>query len=143
MATGYSVRIYYNEIRGLFRSNGPGGRWIYKVSVAMINEARAEAPSRTGGLKRAHRITRGRGANQYAATFHIENTAEHADWVHGGTAQNGTGWIYPHGDFLLVPSRRGAKTKTRRARVHGQRENPWLDRACTRVAIRYGGVPVG
>lgn len=143
MATGYSYRIYYNNIRGLFRSSGPGGRWIYRVSVEMINAARAEAPSRSGGLKRAHRITRGRGANQYAATFHIENTAEHAEWVHGGTAGNGLGWIYPaRGARLRLPAGNGFPA-SRPRRVHGQKENPWLDRACTQIAMRYGAVPVG
>lgn len=142
MAVGYSYRIYYNEIRGLFRTNGEGGRWLYRVSVAMINEARREAPSRSGQLKRAHRLTRGR-ANQYAATFHIVNESDHADFVHGGTAGNGAGYIYPTSSSRLTLPPGGGFPAIAARRVHGQKANPWLDRACTRVAMRYGGVPVG
>lgn len=144
MALGFSYQIYYRNIRGLYRRGGPGGGWIYRVSVAMMNEARAEAPTRSGTLKRSHSISRGRGVNQYAATYHVSNSAEHAEWVHGGTAGGGTGRIYPKSaNFLLVPSRIGATSRARRKSVKGQKPNPWLDTACTRVAIRYGGVPVG
>lgn len=136
MASGYRVRIYYGEISRLYQRGGPGDGWIYRVSVAMINESRLEAPTRSGDLKRSHYVERSR-ANQYAATYNIGNTAEHAEWVHQGTAR----WIYPtSGTFLSVPVAPGSRQRSKKPRVRGQDPNPWLDRACTRVAMRYGAV---
>jgi len=88
---------------------------------------------RSADLRQSHYVERSR-VNQYAATYSIGNTAEHAEWVHMGTGR----WIYPHGDFLSVPIAPGSSRRAKKPRVRGQNPNPWLDRACTRVAIRYG-----
>lgn len=139
MASGYNVTVFYRNIAGLYRRGGPGGGWIYRVSQDMIRASRAEAPRRSGDLRDAHYVTRGRVGNQYMQSYNIGNSAEHAEWVHRGTAR----WIYPDGDFLLVPVAPGASRRMKKPRVRGQDANPWLDRACTRVAIRYGAVPTG
>lgn len=143
MAVGYSYQVFYRNIRGLYARGGPGGGWIYRVSVDMMRESKAEAPKRTRALANAHSITRGRGVNQYAATYHVVNSSDHAEHVHFGTANNGAGYIYPtNATRLSLPAGNGFPRMAPR-RVRGQRANPWLDRACTRVAIRYGGTPVG
>lgn len=149
MPQTYRVTIYRRNIAGIFRTNGEGGRWIYRVSVAMMREARKGAPARTGSLRDAHRISRDHGANQYAATFNVSNVAEHAEWVHGGTAGKGTGYIYPKqevnsdGNYsrLVIPAGNGYR-KISALKVKGQKPNPWLDEACARIAIRYGAVPI-
>lgn len=143
MAVNFSYQVYYRNIRGLYRRGGPGGGWIYRVSRDMMREAKIEVPKRTQALKRAHGIRRGVGANQFAATYHVTNSSDHAEHVHFGTAGNGVGYIYPtNSSRLRLPAGNGFPGMAPR-RVHGQRANPWLDRACTRVAIRYGGTPVG
>lgn len=135
MAVGYSVKIYYNEISGLYKRGGPGGGWIYRVSSQMVAASRVEAPKRTGGLARAHSLNRGRVGNQYMQTYHIQNSAEHALWVHEGTH----GPILPDGNFLFLPAGYGHKASRQRS-VKGQKANPWLERACQGVAARYGAV---
>lgn len=143
MATGYRVQVYRSNIARVMKV-GDGNRWIYRVSIEMMRAARAEAPSRTSALKRAHRVTRGIGTNQYMARYHIVNDAEHAEWVHEGTST-----IYSP-KKMRVPRRpnplRGAalpNAMTRpRSEVRGQAANPWLDRACTRVSLRYGAVAI-
>lgn len=143
MAIGFSYRVYYGNIRGLYRRDGPGGGWIYRVSRDMMREAKVAAPKRSRALVNAHSITRGRGVNQYAATYNVVNSADHAEYVHFGTAGNGAGWIYPSSKRALVLPARSGYGRVVAKRVHGQKANPWLDDACTRVAIRYGGVPIG
>lgn len=138
MAVGYSYQIYYRNIRGLYRRGGPGGGWIYRVSVQMMAEAKREAPARSGSLRRAHSISRGRGVNQYAATYHVANSSDHAEYVHFGTRSPITG----RGKAMRLAPGNGYGVLYRKM-VRGQKANPWLDRACTRVAIRYGGMPVG
>lgn len=140
MAAGYKVTVYYNNIAGLYRRGGPGGGWIYRVSSQMMAESRAEAPRRDGTLRRSHSIARDRIGNQYMQTYRIVNSAEHAEWVHQGTAGKGTGYIYPEtASRLYIPAGNGHRSR-RPLRVKGQKPNPWLDRACTRVAARYGAV---
>lgn len=139
MVTGYRVRIDYGNIRGLFRAGGPGGKWIYRVSTQMVTAARAAAPARSGQLKAKHAIENRRGNQSHVKSYDIVNTAPHAEWVHGGVS----GWIYPtRATRLVIPAGAG-HGRTFARRVKGQSANPWLDRACTAVAARYGAVPVG
>lgn len=138
MATAYSVRVYRNRIPPIFRAGGEGNRWMYRVSVAMMRESIARAPARTGQLKSRHRISPARSANQYAATFQITNDSDHAGYVHDGT----TGPILPSNATRLVLPAGGGYPKIFAKSVSGQRANPWLDNACTTVAIRYGAARV-
>lgn len=143
MGIGYSYRVYYKDIRGLYKRDGPGGGWIYRVSRDMMREAKADVPKRTRALMNAHSVTRERGVNQYAATYKVSNSSEYAEYVHEGTARNGKGWIRPRGGKGLALPAGGGYGRLVLKKVRGQEANPWLDNACTRVAIRYGGVPVG
>jgi hypothetical protein len=138
MPMSYSVRVYRSRIPPIFRFGGEGNRWMYRVSVAMMNAARAAAPVRSSELKRAHRISRALRANQFAATFEIQNIADHAQWVHDGTPTI----IFPENSTRLVLSPGNGFPRIYARSVRGQRGNPWLDNACTAVAVRYGAVRV-
>lgn len=139
MPTVYSgTTVYRRNIASQFQRTGQGYRWLDRVRLSMHRACENAAPTRSGELRSSHR-SRIRGLNQYAAFAEIENTAEHASWVHDGT----TGPILPHGDYLWVPRARGSIWRVRRESVAGQRANPWLDRACARVAMSRGAVPVG
>ena len=154
----YRVEVYRRNIAKMFLPSGDAGKWIYKVSSEMIAAARAGAPRRSGALKAAHRIERRRMTdaffgNQYEAAYEIRNDAEHASWVHEGTAKKGTGFIYSTtpGKAMIVP-RRGYRGPLRGAdlprnltaphkAVSGQKPQPWLNDACVAVSMRYGAVP--
>lgn len=138
MPVGYRVQVYYRELnRATVGRGGAGGMWARRLAVSMISEARAEAPVRDGKLKAGHRINRERGSNQWMVRYRIENIAAHAEWVHEGT----TGPIVrgDGGKMVLPPYGGYGKVVTRS--VSGQSANPWLDRACSRVSMRYGAVP--
>lgn len=138
MPVGYRVEVYYKALnRATVGRGGPGGGWIYRVSRAMIAEARAEAPVRSGDIKGAHRINRDRGGNQWVQRYNISNGSDHAEYVHEGTS----GPIRPKTSRKLVLPPGGGYPKILVGEVSGQRANPWLERACTRVAMRYGAVP--
>lgn len=148
MAVTSRVTVYRKNISAIMKV-GQGSRWIYRVSTEMVATARAEAPSRSGSLRRAHRINRLPGTNQYMARYSIQNTAEHADWVHGGTGYidgvmrvpkvpgPARGAVLPKSQVFWTDGLNG-----RPSGVRGQSANPWLDRACSRVAMRYGAVPI-
>lgn len=138
MAVGFKVTIYRRNLSAKFQSGGQGYRWLDKVKLAMHRTAVNEAPSRSGALKAGHRSTI-RGLNQYACRAEISNVAEHSEWVHGGTY----GPITALGDGpMKLPAGGGYSARSAWA-VAGQDPNPWLDRACTKVSIRFGAVPYG
>lgn len=148
MAVTFRTTVYRRNISWLMQ-HGDGAEWIYQVSDEMLLAAQAEAPSRSGTLKRSHDLSREVGTNQYAARYSVQNTAEHAGWVHGGTPyitglmrvpkRPGPvrGQSLPKGQVFWTDGLNG-----RPMGVRGQKANPWLDRACSRVAMRYGAIPV-
>lgn len=147
MAVSYRVQVYRRNISAIMKA-GQGNRWIYRVSVEMMSAAKADAPSRTNTLRRSHRISRMPGTNQYMARYSIENTADHADWVHDGTSYisgvmrvpktpgPARGADLPRSQIFWTDGLNG-----RPMGVRGQNANPWLERACSRVAMRYGAIP--
>lgn len=139
MPVGYRVEVYYRELnRATVGRGGPGGRWIYRLSTQMLDASKAAAPVRDGGLRRAHRLTRERGSNQWVQRLRVSNTAEHSVWVHDGT----TGPIRRDDGGLMTLPPGGGYPRIRTREVSGQTANPWLERACSAVAMRYGAVPV-
>lgn len=150
----YKVTVYRRDIDSLFLPTGDAGAWIYKVSVQMINAAKANTPVRSTHLRESHRINRamvGAGfGNQHVTAYRIENVADYAGYVHGGTPDQPDARVY------LPPSRIGTRnTHSRHAGkvfarktytktgIKGTIANPWLNDACTRVAMEHGAVPVG
>jgi len=135
MAFAYRVTVYRANLQRQFQKGGQGGIWLDKLRLAMHRACVREAPSRSGDLKGSHEsfLSGARGGG-YRAEATIWNTAEHAEWVHEGVA----GRIFPHGDYLWVPRRRGSTARVKRTSVKGQAANPWMDRACQRVARRNG-----
>lgn len=143
MAVGFGYQIYYRELAGEFRSRGQGGRWINMVGKQMLILSKNQAPSRSGKLRRSHGKSRGRVGvgfgNQYTQVYHIYADAPHAEYVHEGTHSPITA---KGGGRMRLPAGGGYGVLYRKS-VRGQKANPWLDRACTTIAIRYGGTPVG
>lgn len=149
----YRVEVYRRNIAKMFLPSGDAGKWIYKVSSEMIAAARADAPRRSGALKAAHRIERRSltdtfFGNQYAAAYEIRNDAEHASWVHDGTSRIHGKMRVPRAPGAVrgaaLPRRAVFYTDGKQGRstgVAGQKANPWLDRACAAVSMRYGAVP--
>lgn len=135
MAYAYRVTVYRANLARQFQPGGQGGRWLDRLRLAMHRACVAEAPVRSGDIKRSHDSFM-RGINQYASRATIWNTSEHAEWVHEGVA----GRIFPDGDFLWVPIRRGSAARVKRTSVRGQAANPWMDRACQSIARRNGAV---
>ena len=143
---GYRVTVYERELKRLFNKGQPADRFIYKVSARMMAESRSRTPVRSGELRNAHIITRGSriGSNQYQSRYSIENVSDHAGYVHDGTlgSISADGMSLPEGG----PSAKNSKTrwpgqtfsKRTKYEVRGQRANPWLEEACTVVAMRYG-----
>lgn len=141
MVTTYSVTVYRSKVAAEFLPGGQGYRWMDKVRLAMHSGAVAKAPARSGTLKASHRsFARGFGGNR--VDVRIVNTAEHAEWVHEGTKMVEP--IEPvESEFLWVPIREGSLARTKRPYVRGQHANPWLDEACTAVALSQGAVVYG
>lgn len=132
------------NIKGFFLRGGQAERWMDRLRKNMHRLAVAEAPVRSGGLKAAHRSTT-RGYNQYRTEVTVRNVSDHASYVHGGVpygsktrtadAIHGNPWLY-------VPAW-GGYAAFRARSVSGQAANPWLDRACARVAGSEGAVRIG
>lgn len=139
MTYSYSVTVYRRNLQAQFQVGGQGYRWLDKVRLAMHRGCVREASEirRTGVLAASHNSSI-RGINQWACRAEVENTAEHALWVHQGTK----GYIYPtDAEALWVPVAPYSNRRRWKDRVDGQTANPWMDRACTAVAIRNGAVP--
>lgn len=139
MVTTYRVEVLHRNVASQFLRGGQGYRFMDRLRLAMHRACVNDAPSRTGGLKAAHRSF-ARGRNGYRTDVRIENLAEHSSWVHNGT----TGPIFPTtANFLLVPIAKGATRRHRRASVQGQEAQPWMSDACARVARTRGAIDVG
>jgi hypothetical protein len=135
-----SVQVYRSAIARDYQVGGQGYRWLDKVKLAMHTLAVQKASGfvRSGEILRGHR-SEILGINQYSCYATIYNVAEHSEWVHGGT----TGPIYPEeGVWLYLPPGNGFRKKRLRS-VAGQKANPWLEEACSAVAMGYGAIPIG
>lgn len=137
MAYAYRVTVYRRNLSAQFQPGGQGGRWLDDLRQTMHRACEREAATfvRSGEILRSHDSFM-RGVNQFRSEATIWNTADHAEWVHQGVP----GRIFPDGDFLWVPIRKGGASRTKRTSVRGQKANPWMDRACTRIAMANGAV---
>lgn len=152
MATKSVVTVNEFAISGLVHEDV--GRYGNDMGRRIMGVARGIAPRRTGSLAASHRYRGFLYRGKYKVGTRVENTAEHALWVHEGT----TGPITPKtGKYLIVPKSRGvaplrgATLMTRNLRgeavrakspfglhrsVRGQRSQPWLREAGETVAFR-------
>lgn len=146
MPVTYSVQVLQRNINRLYLPRGEGYRWHDRVVRQMFVACVAAAPMRSGELKGKHRIT-GKMSNGAYVRAEITNFADHAENVHEG---------YPRGATTSIPGairakskkgmsvpRRGRSGRFRTQAVAGQAKNPWLEDACTRVAVIHGGVVIG
>lgn len=135
MADVFKVVVYDIEISALFDAMGEVGKPMTRLQREVFMEAIAMAPARSGAIKRGH-VNRGaRKAGPYRIRGHIENHADHAEYVHEGTS----GPIFPTGgaaEFRLPPG--GGYGWRRAESVSGQRANPWMMRAARTVLSRNG-----
>lgn len=140
MATARRVRakvtIYESELQ---KETAPGGslaKHLAAVNRLAFRFAVAGAPSRTGVLKSRHVNAGVRKIGPYKAVGTVNNTAEHALWVHDGTGPR----IYPvaHRN-LRLPAGRLSTRMILRPSVAGQRANPWLYEAGVKAAAIMGG----
>lgn len=132
------VRVHMNN-GALSAETSPGGnlyQYVARLDRLVYQFAVADAPARSGQLKASHVNAGVRKVGRYKAQGSINNTAEHALWVHDGT----TGPIHARrGPYLSVPQRRGSTRRVLRLTVSGQRGNPWLFRAGQKAAAIMGG----
>jgi hypothetical protein len=135
----YVVTVYEGNIVRMIQV-GDGATWTRQRAWEIRQLAVIRAPlGLTGELKAKHRVEQNRDVytGRYRKGFNIVADARHAAAVHGGTAANGTGYIYPKTKkALAIPAGNGHGPKVVR-RVRGQRANPWLRRAGETVAKRY------
>lgn len=130
------TQVLRKNLMAEYQVGGQGYRWMDRVRFAMHKEAEVLAAgfTRSGEILRSHR-SEVKGLNQWACGAIVYNTAEHALWKHNGTV----GPIYPDGRFLFIPAGYGHGAKRLRS-VRGQAGQPWLDDACSMVAMGYGAV---
>lgn len=135
MVTSYQVQVNRRGINQIYLPRGSGYRWLDRVNLQMFRACVAAAPSRSGELKAGHRASIRAGSQNYVRA-EVVNVAKHSEWVHNGTY----GPIFPRtADLLWVPVRRGSASRTLRPSVNGQAAQPWMEDACTRVALIHGG----
>lgn len=129
------VHIYDAVLQSETAPGGDLAKYLAKVNRLAFRFAVIGAPARTGELKSRHVNAGVRKVGRYKAEGTVNNTAEHALWVHDGTTL-----IRPRtARFLSVPRRRGSALRTRRRWVRGQKGNPWLYRAGVKAAAIMGG----
>jgi hypothetical protein len=149
MPMTYRVHVLRRSLSAQFQVNGQAERWLDRLGRRMFTASRNAAPSRTNTLRNAHRLAKPRGINQFACDIRIENLADHAAFVHGGTST-----IYPEDNWLFLPPGGPGRNTTspyagqsfpgkRLRSVAGQAPNPWLDDACTRIAKSVGAIEYG
>lgn len=141
MPYSYNVTVYRRNLQAQFQTGGQGYRWLDKVRLAMHRACVREASEfrRSGDIMSSHSSSI-RGINQWACHAEVANDSDHAWFVHAGTK----GYIYPKdADALWVPVAPFSNRRRWKDRVDGQASNPWIDRACTGIALRNGAVPYG
>lgn len=90
-------------IRSLMASkDGPVYQDIHRRGNAVLREARRLAPKDTGRLKQSMALEMRFAMNKVVAR--VGSNLEYALYIHEGTANKGTGFIYPKkGKFLKFP----------------------------------------
>lgn len=146
MPVAYEVTVYRSALGAEFRPGGQGFRWIKLLSYQMKLAAAAGAPKRSFELAKSHKVSFRRGSNQYSATAVIENTADHAEYVHGGT-DGAVGNMFlpaggPNGPPSVSPYGAQKFKARRKSEVRGQLANPWLEEACSRVSRSQGAIRI-
>lgn len=133
----YRVKVFEVDINGLFNPAGGVGIEARKQYTAIKAVATAIAPlghqrANQKHLKTSHRSRYVPKSFTRTARYYVENTADHALFVHQGT----TGPIYPRGNKKLKLDL--ASGYSFRNSVQGQKANPWIRRAANTVLSRYG-----
>ena len=130
------VEIFESVIASESSPGGDSYKHLAKTNRLVFSLAVASAPvGETGELKASHVNAGVRKTGRYGATARVNNTSEHAGWVHDGT----TGPIVPkQGAYLRIPPGSGFPLIFTTS-VRGQRANPWLWKAGQHAAAIMGG----
>ena len=129
--------IYRRNINAQFLPGGQAAGWMDRMGRQMMLACMREAPGRSGELRRAHRWGRNKNPGGSRYTFTVENVAEYAAWVHDGTITRPPKAVGKK--KMRIPASAGHPA-VYGAEFRGQRANPWLDQACSRIARRNGAV---
>jgi putative component of toxin-antitoxin plasmid stabilization module len=119
------VVVYDSRIDAMSLPGGDIFRYTERKVRQTAIRAKGNVRSRTGRLAGSIRgdvrpLAKGMVVGRVRAGMY------YAAWVHEGT----TGPIYPESSsYLLVPIRKGSTRKMKRAWVHGQDANPFLEDA--------------
>lgn len=153
MATNFHVTVFNSRISTLFQPGGDAWGFTKDVTAEIEAAAIATCPDKTGNLKSKH-VRGARTTGIYGCSGSVGNNASYAAFVHEGTANKGTGYIYPtRGKVLKLPvdgiyiTRPDATRRHRarhngdyilRSRVRGQKPQPWISEAASIVLSRHG-----
>lgn len=140
----YRVKVFETAIGSLFAPGGDAWDFGTKVRAEIIAKSKQPGfvPRRSGALA-AGTVDGGQlKSGRYGCRGYIGNNVEHALWVHEGTRPVITPNSARH---LKVPIRRSIVSGAASPRgsvffpksVHGQKANPWLDRAALAVLSKY------
>lgn len=147
-----NVRIVVHEerIMAAFTDRGMLAPEMRELKDLHVKLAKMLSPVRTGRMRNNHVGTM-LPAKGFGRSYSVGTRARYAHFVIGGTAQNGTGYIYPKGEELelrpipysyFIPSAPGRF----RDRVKGQRRwqdihampNHWLAMAGSEAMAYFG-----
>lgn len=138
MARPARVTINYGAIASLFQNGGEVMTFTRRVTNQIKDAAIIEAPlGASGSIKRSHRVFV-TPSTVYGCHGTLRNDSLHGAFVHGGTAGNGAGYIFPTHGPRLGPFPGLSGTLIMPDKVRGQRANPWMRRAARQVMLRYG-----
>jgi hypothetical protein len=144
------IRVHEHKVQEFVQPGGEVYNLVYDTAKTTRYLAIGHIKSRTYELARSIQVNRPHNKHTLKIASLVFTRAKHALWVHDGTANNGTGYIYPrNGKYLTVPrdkrstqsgstlrrvwrngsaSSPGGKPYFRTTAVRGQRANPYLEK---------------
>lgn len=135
--------VHYERIMAAFTDRGMFAPEIRELKDLHLKLAKMLSPKRTGRMAAAHVATL-LPAKGYGRSYSVGTRARYANFVLGGTAGNGTGYIHPKGGELelrpipysyFIPSSPGRF----RDRVKGQaKQDNWLAIAGSEALAYFG-----
>lgn len=153
------IRVHEHKVREFIKPGGEVYDLVYntaKTTKYLAGEVHIH--SRSGELKRSLQANRPHSRHTLGIASLVFTRAKHALWVHDGTANKGTGFIYPkNGSYLVVPRAKGGSVRggtLRRVwrngtvetrgekpyfttlRVRGQKPNPYLEKALSEAMAK-------
>ncbi|ALY10563.1 hypothetical protein FDH86_gp028 [Arthrobacter phage Tank] len=153
------IRVHEHKVREFIQPGGEVYDLVYNTAkTTKYLAAEVHINSRSGELKRSLQVNRPHSRHTLGIASLVFTRAKHALWVHDGTANAGTGYIYPkNGKYLVVPGKKGGSVRGGTLRkvwrngsaeatgskpyfttlaVRGQKPNPYLEKALSEAMGR-------